>query len=185
MTNLSTWESRAESNHADKATWRRGEWDNEPDRIEWRWQGPPRLACLIVRGPSGALCGYVGVPPGHPYHGKEYNGLDVDVHGGLTYAEACVEGGHICHVPQPGESDEVWWLGFDCAHSGDFSGMKYGPEDPAVVERPDLFGGGPRLTSWGGYERYCSVAYVRHEVERLAQQLCRVAKGLPAEEEES
>jgi hypothetical protein len=25
----------------------------------------------------------------------------------------------ICHVPGPGEPDDVWWLGFDCVHGGD------------------------------------------------------------------
>jgi hypothetical protein len=173
-----------EQTYIDKSEWQRGEWDNEPDRIEWRFEGTPRLACLIVRGPSGALCGYVGVPPGHPWHGKDYNDVDVNVHGGLTFARGCDEGGKICHVPLEGESPDVWWLGFDCAHSGDFYGMQYGPEHPLVLKNPGLFGGGPRMTSWGGYERYCTVRYVRREVELLAEQCARVAKGLQPREEE-
>lgn len=40
------------------------EWDQEPDRKHWVQQG---LDCLIVRNLMGALCGYVGVPPSHPY----------------------------------------------------------------------------------------------------------------------
>lgn len=161
----STWSTREESRFKDRIGWESGAWDDEPDRVEWRWLGPPRLACLIVRGPSGALCGYVGVPPGHPYHGLDYQKCDVvDVHGGLTYADKCAESGHICHVARPGEADDVWWLGFDCAHYGDRK-----PNHP------------PELRAYG--EAYRSIAYVRREVEQLAAQLCRVAKGLPAWEE--
>lgn len=90
--------------------------------------------------------------------------MDADAHGGLTYSDPCQEGGKICHVPQAGESETVWWLGFDCAHYGDLSpGFRSG------------------LLSGGDYK---SVAYVRREVERLADQAQRVAKGLPAREEE-
>ncbi len=147
-----------ESSHVDKSTWPRGAWDNEPDRIEWR---SGALACLIVRSAStGALCGYVGVPPGHAWHGKKYSDdalWNVDIHGGLTYADPCVEGGHICHVPQPGEPDEVWWLGFDCGHSWDIS-PAFG-RLPGFSVEPSSFG-----------ESYKGVAYVRAQVERLAEQ---------------
>jgi hypothetical protein len=27
----------------------------------------------------------------------------------------------VCHVPQPGESDDVRWIGFDFGHAGDYS----------------------------------------------------------------
>jgi len=50
-----------------RENWAPGPWDNEPDRVDWVHAG---LACLIVRAPVGALCGYVGVGPTHPwYHG--------------------------------------------------------------------------------------------------------------------
>lgn len=99
----------------DKSEWPPGPWHTEPDRVEFEVHGFP---CLLRRGPCGAWCGYVATPPGHPWHGKHYNALDVKVHGGLTYAEAC-DGGEICHIPQPGEPDNVWWVGFDCAHACD------------------------------------------------------------------
>lgn len=164
-----------ESKHVDKSEWEHGPWMDEPDRIEWRSEGTPRLPCLIVRGPSGALCGYVGIPEGHPYFGKESTEaycLDLDCHGGITYGAPCVEGGHICHVPQPGEPDTVHWLGFDCAHSGDLS--------PAHQKHYRARG----IYTCVEFESYKAVAYVRSEVERLAVQLQRVAKGLPAREDE-
>src|SRR5437868_461399 len=94
-----------------------GPWDNEPDRLEWRHAGLP---CLMNRNRSGVWCGYVAVPPGHPFHGASYDDertYDLPSHGGLTFSSTC--SGEICHVPQPGEPDDVWWFGFDCNHGYD------------------------------------------------------------------
>lgn len=70
---------------------------------EWEAHG---LNCRVFRHPDlGHLCGYVEVPDEHPWHGKGYDDL-VSVHGGLTYA------GNL--------RGDGWWIGFDCAHFGDF-----------------------------------------------------------------
>jgi hypothetical protein len=78
----------------DKSDWKRGPWNDEPDKIQWQDEATG-LPCLIVRGPSGALCGYVGVAPDHPWHGKGYDELhevaDIEVHWGLTFAHGCAE----------------------------------------------------------------------------------------------
>lgn len=68
----------------------------------------------VTNNGIGYRCGYVRLPPGHPWHGKGYDDVDPypEVHGGLTFAEAdtaCGKGG----------DDNAWWLGFDCAHVGD------------------------------------------------------------------
>lgn len=148
----------------DKSEWGDGPWQSEPDRLEWRYAGTPRFPLLIVRGPSGALCGYVGVQPGHPWHGKDVSDIDdISVHGGATYARGCDEEGHICHVPRPGESPDVWWIGFDCAHAGDLS-----PKYNEFNRRLRLHGVG---------EVYRDLAYVRAEVESLAHQAAAAAKG--------
>ena len=141
--------------------WGVGPWQDEPDLVEWR-DAESGYPLLIVRGPSGALCGYVGLPPGHPLHGKGYSddaADSLDVHGGLTFADACQEGGHICHAPREGEPSDVWWLGFDCNHSGDF--------DPGGAA---LLAGLGHGRSWGD-GTYRALAYVRSEVESLAEQL--------------
>jgi hypothetical protein len=150
-----------EERFVDRTGWEAGPWDGEPDRVEWRdKRATPILPCLIVRnGRSGNLCGYVGVPPGHPWHGKadsEAYSLDVEVHGGVTYGAACA--GHVCHVAQPGES-EPWWIGFDCAHSGDISPGRATVLRKVGIHHPD-----------NPYDHYRSIAYVRHEVEFLADQ---------------
>lgn len=146
----------------DRAGWAPGPWDAEPeDRVEWRSRG---FACLAVRNMMGAWCGYVGVPPGHPWHRQEESAdrLEcVEAHGGLTYSGPCDEDGVICHVPEPGEPDEVWWLGFDTAHSGDLC-----PSYTTVR----LAGMRSAMKSLGRGETYRDLAYVRAEVERLVEQ---------------
>jgi hypothetical protein len=132
-----------------------GPWQAEPDREEWRHLGIVCLAARNVR--HGNWCGYVAVPPGHPWHGQSYGQLeDVEIHGGLTYAAPCK--GHICHVPQPGEPDDVWWLGFDCAHSDDLIPF-------LELERE----------SEPFAPEYKTLAWVKAETERLAEQVALTA----------
>ena len=146
-----------------------GAWENEPDVVEWRKPGSA-LPRMIVRNNNGALCGYVGLPPGHALHGAAGWGTggdeandpvryervnQLEAHGGITYANECA--GHICHVPRAGEPEHVWWLGFDCSHSGDMTpGLRW------IAGR-----------DWGERhgEKYRDVAYVIREVESLAAQL--------------
>ncbi len=155
-----------ESTYTEKSEWGPGPWQDEHDRIEWRDEATG-LPCLIVRGGGGALCGYVAVSPGHPYHGVNgFSGepAEIEVHGGITFGSPCIEGGKICHVPQPGESDDVYWLGFDCGHYMDVRPMD------AVVDRRYGFDRGPL----GGGATYKTVDYVRDEVTSLARQLASV-----------
>lgn len=147
----------------DKSSWGPGPWQDEPDKMQWV-DPETDLDCLIVRSPgvTGALCGYVGVPPGHPAHGAHYDSVDVDVHGGLTYAALCQESlpedRGVCHVPAPGRPADVYWLGFDCAHAWDLA--------PAMASREFALD----LSPVPG-EVYRDIAYVTGEVTRLARQL--------------
>lgn len=143
-----------ETTTIDKSKWSRGPWDSEPDHVEFEHVGLP---CILHRvgSHSGHWCGYVAVPPGHRLHGKGYDDAyslvdDLNIHGGLTYASPCQ--GSICHVPKPGEPDNVWWFGFDCAHLGDIS--------PARADE-----GAP----WDIGATYKTRAYVEAETRRLAE----------------
>lgn len=112
----------AADHKVDRAGWPEGPWDNEADYLHWVDE-PTNLDCLIVRAGLGHLCGYVGVPEGHPWHGVDYLHLAVlgeghSVHGSLTYSARC--GGSVCHDVK-GRPEPVWWLGFDCGHSGDYA----------------------------------------------------------------
>jgi len=132
----------------------KGPWDQEPDKRQW--MSDTGLPCLIVRNHYGALCGYVGVPKEHPWYGKDYEDVneliedeeDDYVHGGLTFSNICGE--KICHEVEPGEDDDIWWLGFDCAH---------------VFDR--IPGMGREYESTGDCT-YRDVAYVTAECEKLA-----------------
>lgn len=198
----------------DKSSWGDGPWAAEPDKRQWLDEATG-LPCLIVRGPSGALCGYVGVPRGHPCHGKHYDAVyeiveDLDIHGGLTFSDLCAEAptreswerfkergmrardeakrypkgdsaeflrtrllelenygayvtwceaSKVCHRVGGDEDDHVWWLGFDCAHLGDYT-PKYASLGRSLRESD---------------ETYKDLAYVESEVRKLAQQLKKAA----------
>ncbi len=139
----------------DKSTWGDGPWQQEPDRWEGEHEGFPLLA---VRQPNhGAWCGYVAVPPGHPWHGTE---PDARVHGGVTYGSKCF--GDICHVPKPGEPDDVYWVGFDCVHGFD------------VAPAREAMRGWLRIEG----EAYRTLDYVQGECRSLAEQ-AKAAKETP------
>ena len=146
----------------DKSGWGDGPWQVEPDRLEWRHAGIP---CLMVRHSwSGHWCGYVGVSPEHPWHGKSYSdeAVNVNVHGGLTYSDECH--GKVCHDAQPGEPEHVWWFGFDCAHCLDLSP---GVSSLGYARNPE--------------EQYRDATYVESETNRLAEQVQRIQTRLEVE----
>ena len=57
-----------------------------PSKPEAEWTHKGLQQCVVLTQ-MGHRCGYTRIPPGHPWHGKDYDDIDVDVHGGLTFAE--------------------------------------------------------------------------------------------------
>lgn len=57
------------------------------------------------------LNGYLQIPVTHDLHGKGYDDIEIDVHGGLTYI-----GEGLPQLEKKG-----YLIGFDCAHAGDWS----------------------------------------------------------------
>ncbi len=147
--------------------WGEGPWNDEDDHAVWVDE-VTGLDCMINRGPSGALCGYVGVGPDHPAHGKNYDDVDVDVHGGLTYSEACQ--GEICHVPEPGREHDIWWFGFDCCHFGDVAPKMDADLREMHARIPEM---PSPLGDYGPFGRstYKDWDYVVVQVHLLAEQL--------------
>ena len=87
-----------------------GEWVEEADEVDFKYRD---YHCKIGRsGLSGALCGYIQIPNGHPWYEKHYDNIDITVHGGLTFGgfSALIQGNKIGYL-----------IGFDCAHSGDIA----------------------------------------------------------------
>lgn len=155
------WEKRIETTRENRSAtrWVDGPWTDEPDRIEWITEAG--LPGIILRQSAraeyapGHLCGYVGVEPAHPWHGKDCETAPMEAHEachwGITFGRECE--GEVCHVPEPGQPEHLWWLGFDAAHCEDMS-----PRDATVY--------GQRLTDRSVYR---TVGYMRREVERLAE----------------
>jgi hypothetical protein len=50
-----------------------------------------------------AISGYVGLPKGHPYYGRNHGNIDVNAYGGLTFSE---------------EINSHWVIGFDVMYCG-------------------------------------------------------------------
>ena len=98
-----------------RSEWGGGEWDGEPDKVQWQGE----LPCLAVRSHMGHWCGYVGVSPEHPLYGKgEWSDVgDLKVHGGITFTGKCQDGEECATICHKAPEDDVWWLGFDCAGS--------------------------------------------------------------------
>lgn len=149
-----------------------GPWDDEPDKAQWI-DPDAELDCLAVRsGHFGNWCGYVGVLPGHKWHGVEFDNVKPwpDVHGGLTYSAFCMEGAEdgpgVCHVPAPGRPANVWWLGFDCGHAYDQQPTMEAREAELSKKLDDI----PFRT--GPYARvYRTFDYVREQCALLAEQI--------------
>lgn len=74
-----------------------------PDVRRWTHRG---LTCMVRAGPSelGFFNGYVAVGPEHPWYRRHYDKVEVEIHGGLTYAWLEPDG---------------WTFGFDTGHAFD------------------------------------------------------------------
>lgn len=154
----------------------KGPWTDEPNRLEFKYQG---LDCLIVRNYKlGNYCGYVAVTPGHPLFGvgaMSDEAENLHVHGGITYANKCK--GIVCHETQT-EEDKAWWFGFDCGHAGDQMLLDFLPEMVAIREKVDREMGlkrGVQTKDWYE-ERYKDLGYVTEQCKKLADQLIELGK---------
>lgn len=151
-----------------------GPWSTEPKKVQWV-DRHTNLPCLIVRNPIGALCGYAGVYEGHPLYKQGYSDpevSDISVHGGLTFAGPCMKAEDhsefVCHIPEPGTSDDVWWFGFDCAHWNDLM--------PGMLALREIM---PKYDVGLDYRNvYRDMDYVKHEVATLARQLQEIGAGV-------
>ena len=105
----------------------------------WQSHG---FKCMAKISPIGAPCGYVGLDKDHPDFEKHYDKIDVDVHGGLTFAGYWED-----------QNDWLWYVGFDCAHAQDYD------YEPSLGY------------NWMHRRPNKSLSYVQEETERLAEQM--------------
>lgn len=66
---------------------------------------------IVTHNGGGFRCGYILIPKSHPWYGVDYDNIQAEVHGGLTFADA--------------EAGGTWRIGFDCAHL-------YDAQDPSL-----------------------------------------------------
>ena len=120
----------------------------EKVKIEKQWTTAAGYEAEVLAMPMGHRCGYVTVPDGHPCEGKDYDELDVEVHGGLTYGNGAK-------------------FGFDCAHF-------YDAKDPELMsdEYRKIYETWPRFDE-GGTVR--TLEFCVAQCERLAAQLKEMA----------
>lgn len=106
---------------------------------------------IIVLNVNGHRCGYIALPPEHKYSktpmeerdflgsGRkrphwDYDGLDIDCHGGLTFMAPNHSLKDLIDV----DCNEMW-IGFDCGHSDDMCDIEayrkyYGEENTKEKE---------------------------------------------------
>lgn len=126
------------------------------------------LVCRIIRVDSmGHYCGYVGVPKNHHYYGVHYVEIydneiykGLEVHGGLTFSSTIKDLGDSSST-----NEDYWFLGFDCAHAGDFtpSNLLYFSENIYVH-----------------YADFKDYKYVKDNIIHLAEQLTNYNYNLVA-----
>lgn len=170
----------------DKSAWGSGEWTDEPDSLNFKTD--EGFDAVIIRQSSGGhLCGYVGIPASHPWHGKSYSAgitptaeqldrpVDMDKISVISLFASAIGG-----EASP-ESVRI-----DClvsVHGGltysDRGVAKFG-EDPALwyfgfdcAHSGDHSPGYDHRYSSGG--SYRDIAYVKGEIAALSKQLASVA----------
>lgn len=143
-----------------------GEWVDEPDEVVFTHCG---FKCRVSRigvneTPfpgifTAHLCGYIFVPKDHPWFGlskEDFWEKDIDVHGGISDS-----------YPY---SDDLWRIGFDCAHSGDYvPGFNSTKKNEFLSQLDHAI---PKDSFLGRMfnPTYKNVAFVTEELKKLAEQ---------------
>lgn len=158
--------------------WGYGEWVEEADDVLYFDRG---FRCLAHRvgiweGPNkdhlfgGHLCGYIMIPEGHPWHGKHYDTIECEVHGGLTFSEE-IEYKDLIKMPFKVTG---YWIGFDCAHYNDII-----PSSKLLHEKmaQELRANFPTARSSIFEPTYKNIEFVKGEIKRMVDQAIETIKG--------
>lgn len=135
--------------------WESGEWDWEPDLIQWI-DPITKYFCSVRRNDLGILCGYVALPPTHLAFNNEEEISIVEVHGGITFSGVINHepGSRTKFVYDPFSEDApktIFLVGFDCGHFDDYK--------PCGINISQVKG------------QYCNEVYVFEQTTNLALQL--------------
>lgn len=123
--------------------------------------------CVVLFMPHGYRCGYVGLPKSNKYHGKHYNFIPVNCHGGLTYSNRT-----LCHC----EEKDLWWIGFDCGHCFDGYDIehieKYYSNNVEIMEQLKYMR--KHFEEMNKSSVVCDLEYVKSECRKIVDQLTEV-----------
>lgn len=75
-------------------------------------EAPPFRWCIGRNGNFDTPLAYIQVPKDHPWDGKNYDDVPLDVHGGPTYGRR--------------DADGLQWFGWDYSHYGDWVNYRIG-----------------------------------------------------------
>lgn len=87
----------------------------------------------LTIGSHGWGNGYVVVFEGHPAYKEDYNSINANVHGGLTFSD------YANQLDWPEITEDMkdgWIIGFDTCHYGDT--MRKWPKERVIEETDDL-----------------------------------------------
>ena len=83
------------------------------------------LICCVLRMPNiGYLNGYVSIPNNHPLFEKDYDEIDIDIYGGLTFSGKNLTS-YYKELIDSVVKFETWWIGFDTVHNYVHRDMNY------------------------------------------------------------
>jgi hypothetical protein len=101
--------------------------------------------------------GYVRIPKNHPCYGKHYDDIEVEVHGGLSFADH-----YFPSYSPPIKDENYYFVGYDTGHAWDRS--------PRIM----IHFSHPRFPD----EVYRTKEYVIEETTKLAKQLKDIEENL-------
>ena len=150
---------RHEFTTVDKSDWGPGPWQDEPDKVAWV-DPDTGLDCMAKRHERLGDPYLRAEAERHPHGDRAWLLKRLERQGGMAFEEWVEDQRphRVCHVPPPGQPEEVWWFGFDCAHLGDHS--------------PGVNGSFPSPAD----DEYRSLFYVERRVAELACQLAEIGR---------
>lgn len=158
-----------------------GEWVHEPD---FYFSGSTNEALYpkaIIRHPSlYHYCGYLLLPLGHPFHGINYNDIDIHCHGDLTYSGYILNPITVTSLLPFNVSvrlkkllepySDYWAIGFDAAHFRDLS-----PGLIMIDKRMSTTGMNQNLLLDG--KTYKNFNYMLAQINEIEIQISNLSRG--------
>ena len=128
----------------------------------FKYRGYP---CVVILQTQGHRCGYVGLTSTSSFYEREYIDIDVRCHGGLTYARPYL---------YEQDDNDMWWIGFDCAHYGD--GEDYETLKEYAANDEETLLSVCQREAWHSSGVVRSQAYVEKECMEIVDQLIELEK---------